>query len=444
MDPREFLARSKEQNASRLNVNTNPTRESSQSHEQRSHSSNTYSEESAHVLLENLSHASADFEADEEAEPLTYVQARGPRLASASIGISGAWSSTEDKLLLLGVATSGVGRWTEMREDFLLKRNSAQMNQRFTRLAGRHSVFTELGAQQSDTNAELKFKQLKLKDDYKDVRTKPVCADEEKELLEMLPEAVAEMLENFSEDTIWDSIAIRHIMDSQAQEKRSGRPQKYALPIHIPRHMQHGNWINYRDLIIDRPNEVNIRTEAQELSPETLFQTSDSASIAAALPASTYNRKRGRGRPRNLPEAPGENSKKRVPVATVLLKEKEKQDQLQIGQGQSMMDQGAYIKAGYANEVYNNMLYANPCARVQTYGSVVQNTDYAFDPAHTLPQYSLSSQATYLPYPDLVSHNQTNPMAAIQIQHMVQPNLAYQNAMQSYHLSLKGDAYGYI
>jgi hypothetical protein len=43
------------------------------------------------------------------------------------------WSADDDRLLLLGVAACGVGRWSDIREEFTLSRNSSQMNQRFTR-----------------------------------------------------------------------------------------------------------------------------------------------------------------------------------------------------------------------------------------------------------------------------------------------------------------------
>ena len=69
-----------------------------------------------------------------------------------------------------GVAACGVGRWTEIREDFLLARNSAQMNQRFTRLAKRRCDLVKL-------NSKAKKRKNDHDDDdevvaeYSDVRT---------------------------------------------------------------------------------------------------------------------------------------------------------------------------------------------------------------------------------------------------------------------------------
>jgi hypothetical protein len=64
------------------------------------------------------------------------VMHSGPRPASGpGRGPSGnnsahVWGLEEDRLLLIGVALHGVGRWADIRRDMQITRNSAQMNQR--------------------------------------------------------------------------------------------------------------------------------------------------------------------------------------------------------------------------------------------------------------------------------------------------------------------------
>jgi hypothetical protein len=106
------------------------------------------------------------------------------------------WEVDEDKLLLLGVAACGMGRWREIREHFGLLRNSAQMvrteisedafilstlfyfivtfiqmlsmsqNQRFTRLAKRRVLADSGKVDKSDSQVDL----AKLRDASLDLR----------------------------------------------------------------------------------------------------------------------------------------------------------------------------------------------------------------------------------------------------------------------------------
>lgn len=185
-----------------------------------------------------------------------YIPQQSPATGTAATG----WTADEDHLLLLGVAACGVGRWTEIREDFLLARNSAQMNQRFTRLARRRCVLVKITG--NTTSAAAKRAALKGDDseeddgEYTEVRTAFMSQQEISTARSRLPPILAEMLDKYSEDSVWESIALRHLFDTQSKEKRCGRPQKYPLPIPIPKHLQNGGWQSRRKNLVQRPSSL--------------------------------------------------------------------------------------------------------------------------------------------------------------------------------------------
>ena len=185
-----------------------------------------------------------------------FVQQPSPMGNSAATG----WTGDEDHLLLLGVAACGVGRWTEIREDFLLARNSAQMNQRFTRLARRRCVLVKITGNSSAAAA--KRAALKAEDsedddgEYTEVRTAFMTQHEIAAARSKLPPILVEMLEKYTEDGVWESIALRHLFDTQSKEKRCGRPQKYPLPIPIPKHLQNGGWQSRKRSLVQRPSTL--------------------------------------------------------------------------------------------------------------------------------------------------------------------------------------------
>ena len=273
-------------------------------------------EENAYSALQYLAHATSHA-IDSEPVLLAKVQRNSP-----SYGIPGGWSSDEDRLLLLGVASCGVGRWTEIRADFRLERNSAQMNQRFARLAGRRSMRSEMNTQSPPLEGAAKFEE-----EYKEVRTKYINPDREVELRARLPIAVVKMLEDFSEATIWESIAIRHLLDMQNKDKRCGRPQKYPMPILIPKHFENDGWMNYRHLIINRPAISAIPDGPPVKSSKVLEQWKVKSEINSIdVPSKRIIKKRGRGRPRKASEeVVTEHKRPRVSVASVVFKERQRQ-----------------------------------------------------------------------------------------------------------------------
>jgi hypothetical protein len=191
-------------------------------------------------------------------DPRRVNQRSQARFGSAQQQTSAAtgWTADEDRLLLMGVAACGVGRWTEIREDFLLARNSAQMNQRFTRLARRRCVLVKLNAASNKKGANGRSGANDETSEYTEVRTAYMTPQDISHARSKLPPLIIGMLEAYSEDSVWESIAIRHLLDMQSKDKRCGRPQKYPLPIPIPKHLQNGGFLNRRKLIIQRPSEL--------------------------------------------------------------------------------------------------------------------------------------------------------------------------------------------
>ena len=230
-------------------------------------------------------------------------QARNNSLQPQCSAASG-WTADEDRLLLMGVASCGVGRWTEIREDFLLARNSAQMNQRFTRLARRRCVLAKINASSSNKRGGGNDTP-----EYTEVRTAFMSAQDVVSARSKLPPLIIGMLENYSEDGIWESIALRHLVDLQSKDKRCGRPQKYPLPIPIPKHLQNGGFMSRRKNIIQRPSELGYNWKgkpAASSSSDGAFDYGGSGSYsrggysqsASANSSPSSAKKRARGRPR--------------------------------------------------------------------------------------------------------------------------------------------------
>ena len=177
----------------------------------------------------------------------------GSDSSAPAVSVATGWTADEDRLLLMGVAACGVGRWTEIREDFLLARNSAQMNQRFTRLARRRCVLVKLN---EGSSRKKRDDDEEGNSEYTEVRTAFVSPQDIAHARSKLPPLITTMLEEFKEDSIWESIAVRHLVDQQSKDKRCGRPQKYPLPIPIPKNLQNGGYLTKKNKIMQRPSEL--------------------------------------------------------------------------------------------------------------------------------------------------------------------------------------------
>jgi hypothetical protein len=233
------------------------------------------------------------------------------------------WSIEDDRLLLLGVAACGVGRWSEIRSEFELSRNSSQMNQRFTRLirrriAGRlsegfedsrgvmqtesvrereresgsqgqghvgdmsgysnsnRSTSTSSGtggsghgntesnsnsnghhsrASQNSSNSNSNEMTSSYDDDDDHNETVPEATDLTA-IKRVLPQSVRSILDCYEEIAVWESIAVRYLLDTQNHEKRSGRPVLHPLPIPIPVHLLKGKHVLFLHKLIERPSSV--------------------------------------------------------------------------------------------------------------------------------------------------------------------------------------------
>jgi hypothetical protein len=226
------------------------------------------------------------------------------------------WSIEDDRLLLLGVAACGVGRWSEIRSEFELSRNSSQMNQRFTRLirrriAGRlsegcedsrgliHAESTrererengshggDMSGCSNNTNTrnnssssstgssghshghgESNSHQSRAShsngnditssyddDDDHHNETVPEATDLTA-IKRILPQSVRLILDCYEEISVWESIAVRYLLDTQNHEKRSGRPVLHPLPIPIPVHLLKGKHVLFLHKLIERPSSV--------------------------------------------------------------------------------------------------------------------------------------------------------------------------------------------
>jgi hypothetical protein len=214
------------------------------------------------------------------------------------------WTSDEDRLLLMGVAACGVGRWTEIREDFLLARNSAQMNQRFTRLARRRCDLVKLNAKPK------KRKNSEADDDdddednlaeYSDVRTAYMSPQDVAFARSKLPPLIQTMLEDYDEDSVWEGIALRHLHDQGSKDKRCGRPQKYPLPIPIPKHLQNGGHLNKTKSIIQRPSELGFNWKGSNGGWTNYQQVVHSSAVNHSPTGGNQRKTSPTGKPRGRP-----------------------------------------------------------------------------------------------------------------------------------------------
>lgn len=139
---------------------------------------------------------------------------------------AGAWIMDEDKLLLLGVSKLGVGRWCDIRDEYGIQRNSAQMNQRFTALVRRRTSKVNSKYKKVDDN------------DNDDEAAADDDDDQSSGFRKQLNKKIVKLIDDFDEEKVWEAIAIKYLSETGNQEKRSGRPCKYPIPIPIPKHLQ--------------------------------------------------------------------------------------------------------------------------------------------------------------------------------------------------------------
>jgi hypothetical protein len=260
------------------------------------------------------------------------------------------WSIEDDRLLLLGVAACGVGRWSEIRSEFELSRNSSQMNQRFTRLirrriAGRlsegfedsrglmqtesarererdtggqgqgqghvgdmsdynnsnrnNSSSSSTGgsgrgntescsnshhsrASQHSSNGNSNDMTSSYDDDDDHNETTPEATDLTA-IKRVLPQSVRLILDCYEEISVWESIAVRYLLDTQNHEKRSGRPVLHPLPIPIPVHLLKGKHVLFLHKLIERPSSV----QSNKVLPAKLIPKLHKKAIPSTTSSST-------------------------------------------------------------------------------------------------------------------------------------------------------------
>lgn len=177
------------------------------------------------------------------------------------------WSADEDKLLLLGVASCGLGRWLEVREDFALNgRSSAQMNQRFFKLTKwrNASIQGESSSDKlehpSDANADTnQTNTIENECETNKMQNNIATHSNYKFSRANLSPILVNLLDNFSEEEVWNRISLRYLLDSHHQERRSGRPVKHPIHIPIPREYKRKGYLNYEHLVYRRPSSPNFK-----------------------------------------------------------------------------------------------------------------------------------------------------------------------------------------
>jgi hypothetical protein len=127
------------------------------------------------------------------------------------------------------------------------------MNQRFTRLAKRRCILIELSAKKKRNQKSSTDNQHT---EYTDVRTAHMSPEEVVYARKQLPVLIRNMLENFSEDSVWESIAVRYLTEKHHKDKRCGRPTKYPLPIPIPSHLLNGGHLSRKKMLLRRPSDM--------------------------------------------------------------------------------------------------------------------------------------------------------------------------------------------
>jgi hypothetical protein len=204
------------------------------------------------------------------------------------------WSLDEDRLLLLGVAACGLGRWTEIREDFSLEyRSSAQMNQRFFRLTKRRKALVEnqssasasheTGISSMDTSASTELTAATVQSSS--------GATEEHSNSHLnrhnLSPTLITLLDNFNDDEVWNRISLRYLLDSHQHERRSGRPVKHPVQIPIPSEYKHRGFLKYKHLLSKRPSSPSFHLPSSSASSAGVNGVIETASIRSAATTSS-------------------------------------------------------------------------------------------------------------------------------------------------------------
>lgn len=109
--------------------------------------------------------------------------------ATATTSSSG-WAEEEDRALLISVARHGIGRWTQIRQDLNFTQTSAQMSQRFSRLA-RHRMKHIGKADNMDGPTEV-YHTRKAKSSW----------------LKSLSPSLLEELDRYNATEVWERIAL--------------------------------------------------------------------------------------------------------------------------------------------------------------------------------------------------------------------------------------------
>ena len=137
------------------------------------------------------------------------------------------WTADEDKLLLLGIAVFGIGHWTEIRDFFTLSKKSVVMNQRFSKFAKhRNAVVNGSTSVLQKLNVDEPIRCVSMSSSQRDT------------FRSSLPVAVRKLLDEFSEDKVWEGIAVRHLLDIRSSEKRCGRPPKNVMQIPVSKELR--------------------------------------------------------------------------------------------------------------------------------------------------------------------------------------------------------------
>ena len=94
-------------------------------------------------------------------------------------------------------------------------------------------------------------------------------------LKKILPLSLRIMINDFDDKTVWESIAIRYLLDTQNHEKRSGRPVLHPLPIPIPHYLQNGKHFLFLHKLIERPSMQNNNNNNRKNSISTSTSSSN-------------------------------------------------------------------------------------------------------------------------------------------------------------------------
>jgi hypothetical protein len=226
------------------------------------------------------------------------------------------WPRDEDRLLLLGVATCGVGRWSDIREVYNIDRASAQMNQRFTRLTLAKSRELESG----DGAVGVAFDS--------DPQTN-------KRVRNRTPKQALALLGEYDEAKVWEAIAARYLWDSQYAEKRAGRPSSHWLPIPISDKLRKGGAAKCAPLLMHPPTP-----DTDEFAGSNgLEHKKTHSNLFKKKDTSKAHPPKKRGRPRLYPRKEDEEKDSSKP-------QKKKQKNSHSAEGKKVSSTGTGAKTG--------------------------------------------------------------------------------------------------